>query len=123
MNMQVSLPEIDTDTKQTVVNYFDKARTRGQVLVNTYRDNLPEGITMIKVVYFAPSSGKKEDVIIDHVAVVASVAYHKVGTPELVISISSQVNKNSQGIPCGTRSGNLMFDGSNIEWLLSMKTA
>ena len=122
MNRQVTLPEIDTETKQRVVNYFDKAKSRGQVLVSTFRDNLPEGITMLKVVSFAPSSGKKEDAIIDNEVVAASVIYRKVGTPELVIAISSQVNKNAQGIPCGTRIEQFMFDGSNVEWLLSLKT-
>lgn len=122
MNVKVTLPEIDTATKQRVVNYFDKAKTKGQVIVETYRDNLPDTIQMLKVITFVPASGKKSDIFIDNEAIVASVVYNKSGETQLGLSISSLVNKNAQGIPCGSKNENLMFDGSNVEWLFALKT-
>lgn len=122
MNIQVTLPEIDTETKQRVVNYFSKAKSRGQVLVKTKRDNLPESIEMVRVVVLAPSSGKAEDAIIDNEVMAATVVYHKNRTPELTLSINSLINKNAQGIPCGTRREQLTFSGENLEWLFALKT-
>lgn len=122
MNIQVTLPEIDTETKQRVVNYFSKAKSRGHVLVKTKRDNLPDSIEMVRVVVLAPSSGKPEDAIIDNEVMAATVVYHKNRTPELTLNINSLVNKNTQGIPCGTRREELMFIGNNLEWLFALKT-
>ena len=122
MNMEVKLPEIDTDTKQRVVNYFSKAKDRGHVVVDVHRDNLPEKIEMTKVVTFAPASGNKEDRIIDHEVIFVSLVYHRNGSVDMCVTINTQVNQNAMGIPCGTKSENLMFDGKHAEWLLALKT-
>lgn len=122
MNMKVQLPEIDTETKQRVVNYFSKAKDRGQVLVNVYRDDLPADVEMLKVVNFAPASGKKEDTVINNEVIVVSLLYHKGGDVDMGVTIHSRVNMNDMGIPCGTKSEQLMFNGKHAEWLLALKT-
>ena len=122
MNMEVQLPEIDTETKQRVVNYFSKAKERGQVLIALYRDDLPDTVEKLEVVSFAPSSGKKDDRIIDNEIVIVSLLTHKSGSVDMGVVINTRVNLNSMGIPCGTKSENLMFNGKHAEWLIALKT-
>ena len=122
MNMNVQLPEIDTETKQRVVNYFSKAKELGQVLVNLHRDDLPDTVEKLEIVSFAPASGKKEDRIIDNEIIVVSLLTHKTGAVDMGVVIQTRVNQNSMGIPCGTKSENLMFNGKHAEWLLALKT-
>lgn len=122
MNMNVQLPEIDTDTKQRIVNYFSKAKDKGKVIVNLFRDELPENVEVLKVVQFAPATGKKEDRIIDNELIVVSLLYHKNGEVDMSVVIYTRVNPNSMGIPCGTKSENLMFNGKNSDWVLALKT-
>ena len=122
MNMNVQLPEIDTETKQRVVNYFSKAKKLGQVLVTLHRDDLPDTVEKLEVVSFAPASGKKEDRIIDNEIIVVSLLTHKTGAADMGVVIQTRVNQNSMGIPCGTKSENLMFNGKHAEWLLALKT-
>lgn len=122
MNMEVQLPEIDTETKQRVVNYFSKAKERGQVLIALYRDDLPDTVEKLEVVSFAPASGKKDDRIIDNEIVVVSLLTHKTGAVDMGVVINTRVNLNSMGIPCGTKSENLMFNGKHAEWLIALKT-
>ena len=55
MNMEVQLPEIDTETKQRVVNYFSKAAERGQVIITLYRDELPDDVEKLEILNFAPA--------------------------------------------------------------------
>ena len=122
MNMNVQLPEIDTETKQRVVNYFSKAKELGQVLVNLHRDDLPDTVEKLEIVSFAPASGKKEDRIIDNEIIVVALLTHKTGAVDMGVVIQTRVNQNSMGIPCGTKSENLMFNGKHAEWLLALKT-
>ncbi len=122
MNMNVQLPEIDTETKQRVVNYFSKAKDLGQVLVTLHRDDLPDTVEKLEIVSFAPASGKKEDRIIDNEIIVVSLLTHKTGAVDMGVVIQTRVNQNSMGIPCGTKSENLMFNGKHAEWLLALKT-
>lgn len=122
MNINVQLPEIDTETKQRVVNYFSKAKDLGQVLVTLHRDDLPDTIEKLEIVSFAPASGKKEDRIIDNEIIVVSLLTHKTGAVDMGVVIQTRVNQNSMGIPCGTKSENLMFNGKHAEWLLALKT-
>lgn len=122
MNMNVQLPEIDTETKQRVVNYFSKAKELGQVLVTLHRDDLPDTVEKLEIVSFAPASGKKEDRIIDNEIIVVSLLTHKTGAVDMGVVIQTRVNQNSMGIPCGTKSENLMFNGKHAEWLLALKT-
>jgi hypothetical protein len=122
MNMNVQLPEIDTETKQRVVNYFSKAKELGQVLVTLHRDDLPNTVEKLEIVSFAPASGKKEDRIIDNEIIVVSLLTHKTGAVDMGVVIQTRVNQNSMGIPCGTKSENLMFNGKHAEWLLALKT-
>lgn len=122
MNMNVQLPEIDTETKQRVVNYFSKAKDLGQVLVTLHRDDLPDTVEKLEIVSFAPASGKKEDRIIDNEIIVVSLLTHKTGAVDMGVAIQTRVNQNSMGIPCGTKSENLMFNGKHAEWLLALKT-
>lgn len=122
MNMNVQLPEIDTETKQRVVNYFSKAKELGQVLVTLHRDDLPDTVEKLEIVNFAPASGKKEDRIIDNEIIVVSLLTHKTGAVDMGVVIQTRVNQNSMGIPCGTKSENLMFNGKHAEWLLALKT-
>jgi hypothetical protein len=122
MNMNVQLPEIDTETKQRVVNYFSKANELGQVLVTLHRDDLPDTVEKLEIVSFAPASGKKEDRIIDNEIIVVSLLTHKTGAVDMGVVIQTRVNQNSMGIPCGTKSENLMFNGKHAEWLLALKT-
>jgi hypothetical protein len=122
MNMNVQLPDIDTETKQRVVNYFSKAKELGQVLVTLHRDDLPDTVEKLEIVSFAPASGKKEDRIIDNEIIVVSLLTHKTGAVDMGVVIQTRVNQNSMGIPCGTKSENLMFNGKHAEWLLALKT-
>ena len=122
MNMNVQLPEIDTETKQRVVNYFSKAKDLGHVLVTLHRDDLPDTVEKLEVVSFAPASGKKEDRIIDNEIIIVSLLTHKTGAVDMGVVIQTRVNQNSMGIPCGTKSENLMFNGKHAEWLLALKT-
>lgn len=122
MNMNVQLPDIDTETKQRVVNYFSKAKELGQVLVTLHRDDLPDTVEKLEVVSFAPASGKKEDRIIDNEIIIVSLLTHKTGAVDMGVVIHTRVNQNSMGIPCGTKSENLMFNGKHAEWLLALKT-
>jgi hypothetical protein len=122
MNMNVQLPDIDTETKQRVVNYFSKAKELGHVLVTLHRDDLPDTVEKLEIVSFAPASGKKEDRIIDNEIIVVSLLTHKTGAVDMGVVIQTRVNQNSMGIPCGTKSENLMFNGKHAEWLLALKT-
>lgn len=122
MNMEVQLPEIDTETKQRVVNYFSKAAERGQVIVTLYRDELPDDVEKLEILNFAPASGKKDDRIIDHELIVVSLLTYKSGAAEMSVVIHTMVNLNAMGIPCGTKSENLAFNGKHAEWLLALKT-
>ena len=122
MNMNVQLPDIDTETKQRVVNYFSKAKDLGHVLVTLHRDDLPDTVEKLEVVSFAPASGKKEDRIIDNEIIIVSLLTHKTGAVDMGVVINTRVNLNSMGIPCGTKSENLMFNGKHAEWLLALKT-
>ena len=122
MNMNVQLPEIDADTKQRVVSYFTKARSRGHVLIQLFQDDLPDTVEKLQAVTFSPASGKKDDVLIDNEVIVASLLHYKTGEVELSIVINTLVNMNSMGIPCGTMNENLMFNGKNSEWLLALKS-
>jgi hypothetical protein len=120
--MNVQLPDIDTETKQRVVNYFSKAKELGHVLVTLHRDDLPATVEKLEIVSFAPASGKKEDRIIDNEIIVVSLLTHKTGAVDMGVVIQTRVNQNSMGIPCGTKSENLMFNGKHAEWLLALKT-
>lgn len=124
MQIEVSLPTIQPETKQRVVSYFSKAAKKGTVIFRNYRDNLPEQIDHVGVLTFVPASKKPEDMFIDDEVIVVNVAHpkNKSAKPTITIMIQSNINKNAQGFSCGTKQETFLFDGSDWEWVSGLAT-
>ena len=127
MVAEIKLPPIDNKTKHRVIEYFTAIAKKFPVQVQYYRDGLPDGVKMVRVLSPKPESGDLGECYVNNaIAVPVVITYRKPESQEideiLQLTIQTKTNFNADGISCGVKSEQFNFKGGDLSWLFGLAT-